>query len=192
MHVAAVTGALADAMSLDPTMRATIILAAALHDVGKLTLPARLWTSSAPLPRRERCLAQRHSVRGHALLRDLDPPVAQLVADAALTHHEAWDGSGYPGGLCGTEIPLVGRMVGLCDVYSALREARPYKQSVSHADAVEMLTAPDPALRTHRGMFDPDLLSIFLAAGTQVQAAFESPPGDADGSWRHLMQTAVR
>ncbi|MBN8929608.1 MAG: hypothetical protein BGO51_09830 [Rhodospirillales bacterium 69-11] len=172
-------------------MSAAFVQAAALHDIGKLTLPEQLWSKAGPLEADERCLARRHPVRGHAILRAMRPAVAEAVAEAALTHHEAWDGSGYPGGLRGREIPLVGRIVGLCDVYAALREARAYKAPFSHDQALSLIAATDSAQRAHSGMFDPDLLPVFLRAGQEVRAAFESAHLQDDGALRRVLDAVT-
>lgn len=185
------TAALTEALSLDPAFATAITQAAALHDIGKLTLPDRLWTKAGPLEADERCLARRHPVRGHAALRGMRPWLAEPVADAALTHHEAWDGSGYPGGLRGLEIPLVGRIVGLCDVYTALREERTYKAPFTHDQAVALLGARDITQRAHSGMFDPDLLSVFLGAADKVRAAFDSALLRDDGVLRRMLTAAA-
>jgi putative two-component system response regulator len=133
--------------------------AAALHDVGKLFVSRWLFQKSGPLTRGERAEMQTHTLHGHAvLIRSLDP-VSQLAARIALEHHEYCDGSGYPDGLVADEISLEARLVTICDVYDALREARPYKPGMNHDDAVA--TMVEGGERTRPEMFDPTLLADF-------------------------------
>jgi putative two-component system response regulator len=85
----------------------------------------------------------------------------------ALTHHEKWDGSGYPNGLSGTDIPLVGRLMAIVDVYDALRSTRPYKNAFSHDRALSML------IDGKDSHFDPELVDAFLRISEKVQSYSE-------------------
>lgn len=172
LRVAALASTMCRQLGLEHGYAEALHQAAALHDIGKLTISARLWRKPDALAAEERALLQDHTIRGHALLRQLDPPLAGLVADAALSHHEAWDGSGYPHRRGGDAIPFAGRLVGLCDVYAALREARAYKPPMSHAEAVSLMRQRDAGARVREGMFDPVLLAAFEAAALSMQAAF--------------------
>jgi putative two-component system response regulator len=136
----------------------TYIHAAYWHDVGKLALPSSVFNKTTALSPEELRLSRTHPRLGAEQLRRVG---LFLCADVALSHHECWDGSGYPNGLAGKAIPMAARIVSICDVYSALRETRPYKPAMTHEDAVRTLVLGDSAGRTRPTMFDPELLSIF-------------------------------
>jgi HD-GYP domain-containing protein (c-di-GMP phosphodiesterase class II) len=108
-----------------------------------------------------------HVVFGYAYLRHL----CNLAAEMALSHHENYDGTGYPCGLKGEEISLSGRMVRLCDVYDALRATRPYKKAMTHEEAVEIILHSDDRVRPE--MFDPELLCLFALHQREFEASFD-------------------
>ena len=100
---------------------------------------------------------QSHATIGADIIGEHTHGMLALARNIALTHHEKWDGSGYPHGLAGEDIPLEGRIVAIADVFDALTSARPYKAAWPVADAVEYL-------RQQRGLhFDPELVDLFLA-----------------------------
>ncbi len=148
--------------------------AAYWHDAGKLDLPSSIWSKPTALSPDERRLARTHPERGAERLRRLGLVVC---ADVALSHHERWDGTGYPQGLKGQGIPFSARIVSICDVYSALRENRPYKQGMAHQDVVRALLVGDPSGRTGPSMFDPELLAIFGQHHRRFAEAWEQWPG---------------
>lgn len=150
-----------------------LIHAAWWHDVGKLDLPSSIWSKPTRLSAEERRLARTHPERGAERLRRLGLPVC---ADVALSHHECWDGTGYPRGLKGHEIPRSARIVSISDVYSALREDRPYKPGMTHQEAAQALLVGDPSGRTGPRMFDPDLLAIFGQHQHRFAAAWAEWP----------------
>jgi CHASE2 domain-containing sensor protein len=138
--------------------------ASAMHDVGKIAIPDRILRKPDPLDAGERAEMQRHTEVGGDLLAGSRSPVVQLGEIIARTHHERWDGSGYPNGLAGEEIPLPGRICAVCDVYDALTSARPYKPAWSVGAARE-------ELRSLRGRhLDPELVDLFLAVVEPVEA----------------------
>ena len=145
-------------LDLPPEQSEAFIHAAYWHDVGKLVLPSSIWNKPTTLSPEELCLSRTHPRLGAERLRRVG---LFVCADVALSHHECWDGSGYPNGLEGKAIPLAARVVSICDVYSALRETRPYRLGMTHEDAVRTLLFGDPSGRTRPSMFDPELLSIF-------------------------------
>jgi response regulator RpfG family c-di-GMP phosphodiesterase len=138
--------------------------ASAMHDVGKIAIPDRILRKPDPLDDGERAEMQRHTEVGGDLLAGSRSPVVQLGEIIARTHHERWDGGGYPNGLAGEEIPLPGRICAVCDVYDALTSARPYKPAWSVGAARE-------ELRSLRGRhLDPQLVDLFLEVVEPAEA----------------------
>jgi putative two-component system response regulator len=133
--------ALAAILGFAPAEVRRLRRAAALHDVGKAAIPMAILGKPAALTRAERRTVERHTVIGHRMLIALSGPDALAAARIALTHHERFDGRGYPHGLVGTEIPLAGRIVAVADVLDALLSDRPYRPALSAAQAVELLAA---------------------------------------------------
>jgi putative two-component system response regulator len=106
-----------------------------------------------------------HTTVGARLLSSSDSPLLERAATIALTHHERWDGAGYPGGLAGADIPLDGRIVAIADFYDALSHDRPYRQRLSHEEVVA-------TIKGERGRhFDPDVHDAFMVV-------VETPDGD--------------
>lgn len=133
-----------------------IKLASTLHDIGKLTVPDAILNKPGPLTEDEFDRMRKHTTHGHAMLRNSDHPLFQTAARIALTHHERWDGGGYPGGLAGEEIPLEGRIVAVADVVDALSSQRSYKPAWDDEQVHRLL-------RDERGRhLDPDLVNLYL------------------------------
>ncbi|RPJ28472.1 MAG: HD domain-containing protein [Chloroflexi bacterium] len=134
---------------------------ALLHDIGKLGIPDAILLKPGSLTQREREVMQQHAVYGYNIL----APIINLrqTLDIALYHHERWDGSGYPYGLKGEQIPLVARLFAVADVFDALTSDRPYRSAWSHTQAVEYL-------REQAGrLFDPEVVELFLEIVDQIR-----------------------
>jgi putative two-component system response regulator len=131
--------------------------AAVLHDVGKIGLPDGVLLKPGRLDAAELAVMRAHTTAGAAILAGSDQAVLRLAEAVALTHHERWDGAGYPRGLAGDAIPRAGRIVAVADVFDALTHARPYKAAWPVAAAVAELT------RQAGRQFDPAVVAAFLA-----------------------------
>ena len=150
-----------------------MLQAAPMHDVGKLGTPDYILLQPGRLSPEEFEVMKRHAVIGWEILRDSASPVLQLAAEIALSHHEKFDGTGYPHGLAGEAIPLSGRIVAVADVFDALTSPRPYKPAWPVERALALL-------RDNRGShFDPACVDAFLAeldAVLAIRETYQDPP----------------
>lgn len=167
-RVGRIAAILADAIGLPEDLRGLLARAAALHDIGKMALPEGVLGHSHVLDPEARRQMERHTVLGAAILAHVRTPWMQLAAVIALTHHERWDGSGYPAGLAGEEIPLAARLVAVADVYDALRSDRPYKDAQDHGQAMARLLQGDARIRP--AQFDPAVLGALRQRETEIAA----------------------
>ncbi len=135
-------------------------MAAPLHDVGKVGMPDAILLKEGPLDPEELRIMQRHPEHGYKILSRSNYPVMNMAARIALCHHERWDGTGYPRGLKGNEIPVEASITTLCDVYDALRSERPYKPAFSHEKVMEIILKGDG--RTAPEHFRPDVIEAFI------------------------------
>ncbi|MCE1239077.1 MAG: response regulator [Azonexaceae bacterium] len=153
---------IARGLGLDDEKCKLILQAAPMHDVGKIGIPDYILLKPGRLNPEEFEVMKRHAMIGHELLKDSGSEIMQAGAEVALTHHEKYDGSGYPKGLKGTAIPLFGRIVAVADVFDALTSERPYKKAWSLDDACRLL-------EEGRGRhFDPLCVEAFLAGWEDV------------------------
>ncbi len=133
----------------------TIQDAAPMHDVGKIGIPDRILLKPGKLNGEEWEIMKSHTTIGEKILAGGNSDLMKLAETIAVSHHERWDGSGYPNGQKGEEIPLVGRIVAVCDVFDALTSERPYKKAWTVADAME-------EIENNSGIhFDPELVRAF-------------------------------
>jgi len=139
-------------------------LACVLHDVGKVAIPDAIMLKAGPLTAEERLAVQAHATVGHEMLCDSSSGLLDLAALIAKTHHEKFDGSGYPCGLLGTEIPLEGRITAVADVFDALTSDRVYRTAWSLETTVAWMTH-------ERGRhFDPEVLDAFLSSLDEIRS----------------------
>jgi putative two-component system response regulator len=152
-----------DAGFLTPEQIDRIAKASPLHDIGKIAIPDHILLKPGRHTPEEFAIMQTHSVKGESmLLRSLhemggDNAMLRFACQIARSHHERWDGGGYPDGLAGEAIPLAARLMAVADVYDALRSRRPYKKAFDHAEAVDII------VQGKGSHFDPLLVEAFLA-----------------------------
>jgi putative two-component system response regulator len=138
-----------------------ILKSSELYDVGKIAVKDEILNKNGKLTEEEFAEIKKHPTSGEGIIEKMkqnstEHDFLKHAKIFASTHHEKWDGSGYPKGLKGLEIPLEGRLMAIADVYDALVSDRPYKEAFSHEEAVEIIT-------DNKGKaFDPDLVDVFL------------------------------
>jgi len=144
-----------EALQLDPAELKILKYGAILHNVGKIAIPDSVLEKTGPLTPREKALFQQHPRVGCDICAPLKPlkPILPIIRH----HKEHWDGTGFPDGLHGNEIPLGAQIVGIVDVYAALTNDRPYRPAVSHLGAIEHLRD-----RVRRGLHNPELVEQFV------------------------------
>ena len=172
---AAVT--LAARLGLSSTAQRALYIAGLLHDVGKIGIPDRILRKPGPLTREETAIMERHVSLSELIIRDV--PELTHVLDAVACHHERYDGRGYPRGLRGEAIPLLGRIMALADAYAAMLVNRPYRRALDWTEAVAELQ------RGKGSQFDPELVEPFIRAIREVheeRLALETETGD----WREI------
>ena len=148
--------ALAQVLGMDESQASLIGQAAELHDVGKLAIPDAILLKRNKLADHEFEKLKTHTTAGAAILSGGQSPLMAPAEQIALTHHERWDGSGYPNGLTGDDIPITGRIVALADVFDALTHPRPYKAAWS-------IDATVSEIRSLQGrQFDPSVVGAFM------------------------------
>ena len=163
---------LALALGLSEAEAELIGHASTMHDVGKIGIPDSVLLKPSRLDADEWALMQSHTTIGAAILAGSSSPLLQTAESIALTHHERWDGTGYPAGLRGDAIPLAARICAVCDVFDALLSKRRYKRGWTMEEAIAELLA-------QRGRhFDPVLVDVFVAL---VPGLDEEWPTDARG-----------
>lgn len=153
-------GFLAEALALllgsAPSFASMLRRAAPMHDIGKIGTPDHVLKKAGPLTDDEREVMKRHAATGAQILGSSRVPVLRLAAEAALTHHERYDGTGYPRGLTGLDIPLSGRITAVVDFYDALTMDRVYRPAFSPQKALSML------IEQRGTAFDPVIVDTFV------------------------------
>jgi putative two-component system response regulator len=146
-----------------PEAETTVLLnASPMHDVGKIGIPDAVLLKPGKLDAEEWAVMKSHTTIGGEILSGGGSALMEMASVVAMTHHEDFDGSGYPSGLAGKDIPLVGRISSICDVFDALLSVRPYKKAWTYEEAVEFM-------RKQSGTkFDPELLETFLGISDEI------------------------
>jgi len=164
LRVARYSRVIAEQLGLSPRLCRDIYLAAPLHDVGKVAIPDRILLKPGRLDADEMAVIRTHTGIGARILADSHCELIQIGAEIAAAHHERWDGSGYPKGLSGADIPIEARVVAVADVFDALTTKRPYKEAMPLHEARRYL-------EDKKGIeFDPSCVDAFLARWDEVEA----------------------
>jgi response regulator RpfG family c-di-GMP phosphodiesterase len=157
------TEVIARQLGLDADRARLLRGASKLHDIGKLAIPDRVLLKPGKLTPKERTMIERHALIGYELLVDSGSELLDVAASIAFSHHERWDGDGYPQGLRGDAIPFEARIAAVADVFDSLTRMRSYRPAFKVAAALE-------AVRLGRGtQFDPDVVDAFFAAQPEIR-----------------------
>ena len=163
--------AVARKMGLDPKTVERILFAAPMHDVGKIGIPDKILLKPGKLDPDEWEIMKQHTTIGARILGGSRTGFIKLAEVIAMTHHERWDGTGYPGGLKGVRIPLAGRITAIADVFDAMTSRRPYKEPFPAEKSFAII-------RESRGtQFDPGVVDAFFAVQDEILAIKEEHQG---------------
>jgi HD-GYP domain-containing protein (c-di-GMP phosphodiesterase class II) len=172
-RVAALSRRIALEIGLSADEQQTVQLAALLHDVGKIAVPDSILNKPGRLTAEEFEEIKKHPVHGTRILANIQSPAIAAVLPGVQYHHERWDGGGYPEGLRGEQIPLIGRLLGVADFYDAVTSARSYRPAMPQEEAIAMITG---SAGTH---FDPAIVEAVL----RLHGRGELLPGN----WKDLL-----
>jgi putative two-component system response regulator len=157
--------------------------ASPLHDLGKIGIPDSILRKPGKLTEEEHQIMNKHTRIGASILKHSQSSVMKMARIVALCHHEKWDGSGFPNGVSGEDIPIEGRIVAICDVYDALISSRHYKKSWTDAEAIDFLRQNSA---TH---FDPTLVELFILNIPMIKAFSSRMEDHEDATGLHpIMQ----
>jgi putative two-component system response regulator len=182
-RMAFISVSLGIAMGLERNSLLSLYRGGYLHDVGKVGLPDSILFKPSKLTQAEWAVMRSHSVRGEEICRHLRSlsPVLPIIRH----HHERWDGTGYPDGLRGSQIPLLARVVQVADIYDALTSPRPYKPALKPDEAIRILQG-----ETDRGWRDPEVVKLFVRLHPAVLSKAQEYTALSDRSLQAL-QTYV-
>lgn len=166
------TQELARRLGMDSTFCEHIFHASPMHDIGKVGIPDAILLKKGPLTPEEWTVMKTHTTMGANVLKGAKSPYLQMAISIARSHHERYDGGGYPEGLAGEDIPLSARIMNLTDQYDALRSVRPYKPGFSHDKTCQIMVEGDG--RTSPEHFDPNILAEFKKIAPVFDDIFSS------------------
>jgi PAS domain S-box-containing protein len=171
-RMASYSAAIARHLGLDGAHVELILYGSPMHDIGKIGIPDRILLKPGRLTEEEMAVMRKHTFYGAAILANSSSQLMNTAETIALTHHEKWDGSGYPRGVRGADIAIEGRIVAVADVYDALTSKRPYKDAMAPDRALEIM-------RSERGAhFDAEVLDAFLDIQPEIADIGEHHSGD--------------
>lgn len=162
---------LGNALGFDQSKCALLNELGSIHDIGKIAIPDTILEKATPLTLFERKIIELHPWIGYKFMGHIKHPYSELAGLVILTHHENYDGTGYPKGLKGEEIPLEGSICAICDVYDALREIRPYRERKTHDEVFSIMCDTGTTGLYHK--FKPELLQSFSEISKEIQAIYE-------------------
>ncbi len=160
--------ALAHSLKLKDKDIELIKYASPMHDIGKLVIPDAILKKPEGLTPEEREIMKQHTVLGANIFKGSKSKLLKTAREICLTHHERYDGTGYPQGLKGNEIPLFGRIVGVADVFDALTSKRPYKEAYGFEEAMKMIESQSGK------HFDPKLVKVFLKDSKKIHSIWKA------------------
>jgi putative two-component system response regulator len=163
---------LARMLDLDEELVDRIFFASPMHDIGKIGIPDQVLLKPGGLTPDEWEVMKGHTLMGSKILGNSKSPYLKMGAEIALNHHERWDGGGYPHGKRGEAIPLMARIVNICDIYDALRSKRPYKPAIDHLQTMDFMTRGDR--RNQPEHFDPIIFAAFRQNHEAFRAIFDA------------------
>lgn len=162
-RIGAYSGLIATGLGCTPAWCELLESAAQMHDIGKIGIHDSILSKTGPLTTEEWRLMREHPRIGAAIIGQSDEPLLQLASEIAMTHHEHYNGAGYPLGLCGRDIPLAGRIVAVADFFDALTHDRSYRKALPVDTVFSMI-------RERRGeQFDPQVVDAFLSIAEQIK-----------------------
>jgi HD-GYP domain-containing protein (c-di-GMP phosphodiesterase class II) len=167
-RVVALSETIGTRLKLEEEQMDILSLAAGFHDIGKIGIPDCILLKSGNLSFQEYETIKAHPVIGANMLHSLAHPLIDEVALCVLHHHEHWDGSGYPGGLVGEEIPMLSRIVAVVDAYDAMTTRRAYRQPIERENAITLIEAQSGR------QFCPDATSVVLEALSEISLCTSS------------------
>ncbi len=154
-------------LKLDDKYLEDIEIAGLLHDIGKIVIPQNILCKNGKLTDEEFLIMKSHPIRGEKIVINIKK--LQIISEWVKSHHEKWDGKGYPDGLKGEDIPLAGRIIALADTYDAMTSTRPYRTALSHEVAMSEIK------RCLGTQFDPKLGELFLSLSDKIDEARKNP-----------------